>query len=176
MQMKEVTDWSVKRALLGRYTINEVVHTLQENVDGLDIEPLLQDLKQNIKFCEINAFKPTIIAPPIQPKGHKFTGFENDELEEYWYALEVYWNDLNRWLKYSSDLKYITWRFPEPNPNDIVRAKPLEEIERDLERYGNNKTALASAYGLKAKGNLDAILKKKQEKKEDLEFRKRNKK
>ena len=57
-----------------------------------------------------------------------------------------------------------------------MRAKSLEEIERDLERYGNNKTALASAYGLKAKGNLDAILKKKQEEKEDSEFLKRNKK
>jgi len=176
MQMKEVTDWSVKRALLGRYTINEVVRTLQENVDGLDIEPLLENLKQSIQFCYMDVFKPTIIAPPIQPKGHKFTGFENDELEEYWNVLEVYWSDLNHWLKVNSDLKYIAWRFPEPNANDIVRAKSLEEIERDLERHGNNKTALASAYGLKAKGNLDAIIKKKQEEQEDLEFLKRNKK
>ena len=174
--MKEVTDWPVKRALLGRYTISEVIHMLQKNVDGLDIEPLLKNLRQRIQFCSMDAFKPTIIAPPIQPRGHKFTGFDVDELDEYWNALEVYWSDLNRWLEASSDLKYITWRFPKPNPNDIVRAKSLEEIERDLERYGNNKTALASAYGLKAKGNLDAILKKKQEELEDLEFRKRNKK
>jgi len=176
MQMKEVTDWSVKRALLGRYTINEVVNTLQENVDGLDIVPLVEKLKKRIQSCRMDVFKPTIIAPPIQPRGHKFTGFDDDELDEYWNTLEVYWSDLNRWLEASSDLKYITWRFPEPNPNDIVRAKSLEEIERDLERYGNNKTALASAYGLKAKGNLDAIIKKKQEEREDSEFLKRNKK
>lgn len=176
MQMKEVTDWSVKRALLGRYTINEVVQALQKNVDGIDIEPLLKNLKQKIQFCSVDAFKPTIIAPPIKPNGSLSIYFSDSEVTEYWSVLEVYWSDLNRWLEYSSDLKYITWRFPEPNANDIVRAKSLEEIERDLERYGNNKTALASAYGLKAKGNLDAIVKKKQEEQEDLEFRKRNKK
>jgi hypothetical protein len=176
MQMKEVTDWSVKRALLGRYTINEVVHTLQKNVDGLDIEPLLENLKKWIQFCRISVFKPTIIAPPIKPSESLFLYFSDGEVTEFWNSLEVYWSDLNRWLEDSSDLKYITWRFPEPNANDIVRAKSLEEIERDLERYGNNKTALASAYGLRAKGNLDAILKKKQEEREDLEFRKRNKK
>jgi len=176
MQMKEVTDWSVKRALLGRYTINEVIHTLQENVDGLDIEPLLENLKQRIKFCGMSAFKPTIIAPPIKPSGAPFLYFSDSEVTEYWNVLEVYWSDLNRWLEDSSDLTYITWRFPEPNPNNIVRAKSLQEIERDLERYGNNKTALASAYGLKAKGNLDAIIKKKQEEQEDLEFLKRSKK
>ena len=174
--MKEVTDWSVKRALLGRYTINEVVHTLQKNVDGLDIEPLLENLKKWIQFCRISVFKPTIIAPPIKPSESLFLYFSDGEVTEFWNSLEVYWSDLNRWLEDSSDLKYITWRFPEPNANDIVRAKSLEEIERDLERYGNNKTALASAYGLRAKGNLDAILKKKQEEREDLEFRKRNKK
>jgi hypothetical protein len=68
MQMKEVTDWSVKRALLGRYTINEVVHTLQENVDGLDIVPLVEKLKKRIQSCRMDVFKPTIIAPPIQPR------------------------------------------------------------------------------------------------------------
>ena len=174
--MKEVTDWSVKRALLGRYTINEIVQTLQQNVDGLDIEPLLENLKKKIKFRWIDVFKPTIIAPPIKPSESPFLYFSDGEVTEYWNSLEVYWSDLNYWLEDSSDLKYITWRFPEPNANDIVRAKSLEEIERDLERYGNNKTALASAYGLKAKGNLDAIFKKKQEEKEDLEFLKRNKK
>lgn len=174
--MKEVTDWSVKRALLGRYTINEIVQTLQQNVDGIDIEPLLKNFKQAIQYCRIDMFKPTIIAPPIKPSVEPFIYFKDREVTECWSVLEVYWSDLNRWLEDSSDLKYITWRFPEPNANDIVRAKSLEEIERDLERYGNNKTALASAYGLKAKGNLDAILKKKQEEKEDSEFLKRNKK
>ena len=90
--------------------------------------------------------------------------------------MEIYWSDLNDWLDDDSDMKYITWRFPEPNQNDIVRAKSLEEIERDLERYGNNKTALDNAYGLKAKGNLDAIIRKKQEEQEDKAFHKRNKK
>jgi hypothetical protein len=176
MQMKEVTDWSVKKALLGRYTINEVVQTLQQNVDGLDIEPLLKNLKKEIQYCRIDMFKPTIIAPPIKSSYEPFLYFKDGEVIEYWNVLEVYWSDLNNWLESSSDLKYIAWRFPEPNANDIVRAKSLEEIERDLERYGNNKTALASAYGLKAKGNLDVIVKKKQEEQKDLEFRKRNKK
>lgn len=170
----EDSNWKSKKALLGRYTVDEVAHTLQKNVDGLDIEPLIKLLKKRFKYSHIDAFKPSITAPPIKSVDPMW--FDDSEIELYWDIVEFYWNDLNKWLDSSRDLKNITWRFPEPNPNNIVRAMSLDEIHRGIESYSGNKTAFAKATGLKAKGNLDAIIKKKEEEIQDKQFANRNKK
>jgi hypothetical protein len=101
--------------------------------------------------------------------------FDDSEMELYWDIVEFYWNDLNIWLDSDRNLKNITWRFPEPNPNTIVRAMSLDEIYKGIESYGT-KTGFAKAMGLKAKSNLDGIIKKKEEEIQDKQFADRNKK
>jgi hypothetical protein len=99
MFVEEIQPDYIKKKSLGRYTIIEAALTLERNA-GADPDAMIDKLKSSVINGEIDVYAP-----------EKTDRYTPDKVREYYE--EVYWDDLNQWLK--NNEKRITWKFPKPN-------------------------------------------------------------
>jgi len=95
-----------QRQIEGVYTLDEAVNTLCQNVEVLDREQKLADLKALVENGEVQVNRPgTLDLTPIPLQARTF------------YEV-AHWDNLNNnWL---SKYQFIDWRFPDP----LERLKP----------------------------------------------------